>query len=92
MIGRSSVANCLGDVRDELLASGKSKTAVFFEDCAQKIVVAKDNDELEEVLEIVCSSGAIIQYANFSFKEERVFKVCLAEAEKLLALMKSKTK
>ena len=84
MIDKSTVTKSIENLEVELRKSGKSETANFFCKVRMTINVETDQNALREVLNQLCSSGAMTQYANFSYTEEVLFENVFEEAKKLL--------
>ena len=60
---------------DELIKTGKIKTAAFF-DGIRANLESECNENREDVVTVIdslCRSGAIVQYANLSTREEQLF-------------------
>lgn len=74
--------NAVNNVITGLIASGKNDTARYFELLAKQIVVASDNRQSIELLDQLMSGGSIIQYANFSHKEELLYGMLYEVAKK----------
>ena len=84
MIDKSIVIEVIGNLEAELRKSGKNETADFFRKAIITITVETDQSKLREILEQLCSSGAMTQYANFSYSEDVLFGKVYEEAKKLL--------
>jgi hypothetical protein len=69
----------------ELQHSEKIETAKFFSSAIYTIKTEKDQEKFQIFLNQLCSSGAIVQYADFSYSEEALFNKIFSEAEKLLS-------
>lgn len=67
----------------ELIGSGKIDTAKYFELLAKQIVGASDSKQLLELLDQLLSGASIIQYANFTHKEELLYEALYKAAMKL---------
>ncbi len=87
MTDRSILTNSLKRLEEELRRSGKIETANFFNKSITTITFETDDNVLRELLKQLCNSGAMIQYANFSFKEEQLFDKSYDEAKKLLKMI-----
>jgi hypothetical protein len=72
---KHQLLNAIQALTDELVKTGKIKTAAFFDGIRASIETECNGDrkELSTVIERLCRSGAIVQYANLSAKEERLF-------------------
>ncbi len=68
---------CLLDLMDEMINSlheaGKISTAEYFISVKKKILTTNNNAKMKVVLKRLMSSGAMSQYANFSFKQDQIF-------------------
>jgi len=64
--------------------SNKSDTAKFFSDKAKLIGAVSSDKELENICHELSSSGAISQYANFSYKEDEMFDLIYQRASKTI--------
>lgn len=87
MRDKSPLINHLKILDLELRKSGKSETANYFEKSIFMISQETDKKELKKLLEQLCSSGAISQYANFTHNEEQLFDKCYEEGKQLLAII-----
>ena len=87
MVDKSKLTDSLVKLEVELRNSGKIDTADFFEKFVITITSETDAKKLKQLLEQICSSGAMSQYANFSFAEDELFDDCFEEAKKLLSMI-----
>ncbi len=87
MIDKSKLTNALAKLESELRKSGKGDTANYFEKSIVTIASETDANKLKQLLDQICSSGAMSQYANFSFREDELFDDCFEEAKKLLSVI-----
>lgn len=87
MIDKSNLIICLERLELELRKSGKIDTADFFAKQSFVISQAMSADELRDVLDQLRGSGAMAQYANFSYREDQLFDDCYKEAKRLLELI-----
>lgn len=87
MIEKSKLTNSLVKLEEELRNSRKVDTADFFEKYIVTITSETDAKKLKQLLEQICSSGAMSQYANFSFREDELFDDCFKEAKNLLSVI-----
>jgi len=87
MIDKSKLIICLDRLELELRKSGKIDTADFFAKQSVVISQAMSADELRDVLDQLRGSGAMAQYANFSYKEDQLFDDCYKETKRLLELI-----
>jgi len=87
MIDKSKLIDSLQNLKAELSCSGKSDTADFFNNSMVSITAETNQTSLKKLLEQICSSGSMTQYASFTFKEEQLFDECFDEAKKLLSVI-----
>lgn len=87
MIDKSNLIICLEKIELELRKSGKTDTADFFAKQSLAISQAVNADELRAILDQLRCSGAMAQYANFSYREDQLFDDCYKEAKHLLELI-----
>ena len=83
MFSSKNLMTALEKLASDLEASGKSETAKSFRDIIVNISEAENIDGCKESLEKLTNSGAISQYANFSYKQDELFDVVFDEARKL---------
>jgi hypothetical protein len=70
---KNQLENLLTELATELQVSGKPETANFFLLIKEDISNANGIIDLQKILDQLMSSGAITQYADFSFKQESLF-------------------
>lgn len=87
MLEMKKLVDSIMELESELRNSGKHKTADFFNSVQFDIESAENSIQLKKVIEQYCSSGAITQYADFSFREEELFDKSFAEAQRLLLVI-----
>mgnify|MGYP003674236804 CR=1 FL=1 len=83
MFSTKNLTTALEELVSDLDASGKQETAKSFRDIIVKLSEAESIDSCNESLEKLTNSGAISQYANFSYKQDELFDVVFDEAKKL---------
>ncbi len=64
----------------DLKKSGKQDTANFFMSINNKIENTNNREELKEIFNQLMSSASIIQYGDFSFKQEEIFNKIFTES------------
>ncbi|HYH01935.1 MAG TPA: hypothetical protein VEC37_02445 [Bacillota bacterium] len=69
----NQLESLLVELATDLQKFGKQDTAKFFLTTKENILNTKNITDLKGVLEQLMSSGAITQYADFSFKQEALF-------------------
>ena len=84
MVDNSKVVAALERLEAELRKSGKDETASFFRRAIVTIDNQSDEIKLKEFLSQLCSSGAMSQYADFSYSEDVLFDKVYEESTKLL--------
>lgn len=77
MIDKVKLINSLAKLESELRKTGRDGTADFFEKSIVTIKLETDANKLKQILEQICSSGAMSQYVNFSYREDELFDDCL---------------
>jgi hypothetical protein len=83
MFSTKNLTTALEKLASDLEASGKLETAKSFRDIIVNLSEADNIDSCKESLERLTNSGAISQYANFSYKQDELFDVVFDEARKL---------
>lgn len=87
MIDKSKLTDSLIRIELELRNSKKNETADFFKKTVAMVSSETDKKKLRTLLEQVCSSGAMTQYANFTYQEEQLFDECFDNAKELLSMI-----
>lgn len=87
MINKSRLINSMKTLEVELRKAGKIDTADFFKKSIVTINSELDPEVLKQLLEQICASGAISQYANFSYREDELFDECFEEAKHLISVI-----
>ncbi|MEC4729110.1 hypothetical protein HWQ46_26765 [Shewanella sp. D64] len=84
MIDTLKLIDAIKKLENELRNSGKEATANFFLKAIDTIINETNNKKLKIFLELLCSSGSVSQYANFSFHEDELFDKIFEEAQKII--------
>jgi len=84
MVDKSEAIKAMQKLEKELRKSGKNETADFFKKAIDTVKGEADTEKLKQFLEQICSSGAMSQYANFSYTEDMLFDDVYNKAKMLL--------
>lgn len=84
IINRSGIILALENLSFELNKSGKKRTADYFCKKTELILSSSSEEDIKHVCQELLSSGAISQYADFSYKEDKLFDVIFEEINKIL--------
>ena len=76
----NKLKNLIMELVIDLKKSGKQDTANFFMSINNKIENTNNREELKEIFNQLMSSASIIQYGDFSFKQEEIFNKIFTES------------
>lgn len=88
MVEMMNLIGAINELETELKRSGKSDSAQFFASVASKIEKEENLSELLSTLDRLCSSGSIVQYADFNSVEEGLFDQVFSEGVKVRQKLK----
>ena len=77
--------DALKKLANSLEDSNKVDTAKYFSNKAQLISSTSSDKELKDICRELSSSGAISQYANFSYKEDELFDLVYQRVSEILS-------
>ena len=75
-----NLSKLLDELAFELNQSNKSKTAIFFDSLSIEL---KEENNINEVLDKILNSSSISQYADFTYKQDKIFDKIFDEANKI---------